>query len=106
MGRKTNGGLVRRSIPVMLATGLGVVVRVGLADGDGDGDADGEGDGEGDGDAAGGACRVKLAHFTGGPDVQMLCRPGGSLGNEVTTLLKEPAGSVVTAAITFDGLSQ
>jgi hypothetical protein len=68
MGRKTKGGRVMMSIPLMPATGsaLGLGDSVGLSVGDGDGVGESEGVGETAGVGEGGPSRRKSARGLGG----------------------------------------
>jgi hypothetical protein len=63
IGRKTKGGLVMMSMPLMFATGTGLGLDEGLGLSDGDGEGDGESDGVGDsaGVGEGWPWRVKSA---------------------------------------------
>lgn len=72
IGRKTKGGRVMMSIPLMGATGA----ALGVGDGLGLSVGDGEGDGEGESEGVGGAGGVGL----GGPSrVKSACGLGGTL---------------------------
>lgn len=70
IGRKTKGGRVMMSIPLIDATGAKVGLGDGLVLAVGEGDADGDGESEGVGDAGGvgvgGPSRVKSACGLGG----------------------------------------
>jgi hypothetical protein len=94
IGRKTNGGLVMMSMPLMFATGTGLGLDEGLGLSDGDGDDDGDGESEGVGDSAGvgdgGPWRVKSACGLGGTLAYRWCSPGASPGNGLTTTVKAP----------------
>ena len=70
IGRKTNGGRVMMSIPLMDATGTALGLGDGLSVGDGGADGEGESDGVGDAGGVG----------EGGPwSVKSACGLGGSL---------------------------
>ena len=74
IGRKTSGGLVMTSRPLMAATGVGLGdglgLSLGVAEGDSVGDADAEAEADGDGDDV--PCSVKLAHGLGATLAQSL----------------------------------
>jgi hypothetical protein len=65
IGRKTKGGRVMTSKPLMFATGIALGLAEGLGLSVGEGEADGDGDSDGVGEAAGvgegGPWRVKSA---------------------------------------------
>jgi hypothetical protein len=74
IGRKTKGGRVMMSIPLMGATGAALGVGDGLGLSVGDGEAEGDGDGESDGVGEAGGVGV------GGPSrVKSACGLGGAL---------------------------
>jgi hypothetical protein len=69
IGRKTSGGLVMMSRPLMAATGValgdGLGLSLGVAEGDSVGDCDADGEAEADGDGDDVSCSVKFAHGLG-----------------------------------------
>jgi hypothetical protein len=68
IGRKTKGGRVMMSMPLIFATGtaLGLGDGLGLSVGDGDGDGESDGVGDAAGVGVGGPWRVKSACGLGG----------------------------------------
>jgi hypothetical protein len=68
IGRKTKGGRVMMSMPLIPATGTGLELGDGLGLSDGEGEGDGESDGVGDaaGVGDGAPSRVKSAWGLGG----------------------------------------
>jgi hypothetical protein len=102
IGRKTNGGLVITSSPLLpppfTVSATGDALGLGLGEAEGVGMA--EGDGGAGGVGVGDPCNVKFAHGPGGAVAQMRCTPGLSPGNGVTTCLNSPLASVVTLVAT------
>jgi hypothetical protein len=74
IGRKTSGGLVMASRPLMAATGVALGDGLGLSLGVGEGDSVGVGDADGEADGVGDdvPCSVKLAHGPGDTLAQSL----------------------------------
>ena len=105
IGRKTNGGLVMMSSPLMppppgRTPDAGVSVAVGV------GDDVSSGDGVTPGVGGGGPCNVNVAHGLGCTLTHSLCTPGLSKGRGLSTLVNAPEASLTTVAAMWEVRSQ
>jgi hypothetical protein len=108
IGRKTKGGRVMMSIPLMFAsgTGLGLADGLGLSIGEGEGDGDSDGVGDTTGVGVGEPSRVKSACGLGGTLAKRWCTPGASPGKGLTTTVKAPLALQTVEPATRLGSSQ
>lgn len=105
MGRKTNGGLVMMSSPLMPPPAGRTPDTGEVSVGEDDGEVS-VGEAGGVGVGVGAPRRVKLAHGLGWTLAQSLWTAGLSPANGVTTLVKAPLSSVITAAMPWADVSQ
>ena len=108
IGRKTKGGRVMMSMPLMFPTGtaLGLGDGLGLSIGDGEGDGESDGVGDAAGVGEGGPWRVKSACGFGSTLAYRWWSPGASPGKGFTTTVKAPLALQTVEPATRLGSSQ